>query len=204
MDTKQKWEITGGIFLVLCLTVGAFTWLQQHDAALKAQGTSATAEAKAQDQTALRQQLAETQAKYDQAIAAQQAAVKTPQQAAQVIDHYIQVPDKSQTVIVSKAQMPAVVQAELPDAPSYAVQTEQKSEATAKQLLGCDQAQHDLGTCEQEKASLQTELQVMTADRDNWRNTAKGGTWWHRTLTAAKWVGVGAAIGVAAGYAASR
>jgi hypothetical protein len=41
----------------------------------------------------------------------------------------------------------------------------------------------------------------LTQQRDEYKRALKGGTVWHRTMVAAKWVAIGAGIGLVAGKA---
>ena len=63
----------------------------------------------------------------------------------------------------------------------------------------CDETTAKFSACQLTAASFQNELSatkseftIMTADRDNWRTVAKGGTFWYRAVTASKHAGCGA------------
>lgn len=199
MTGLHKWLIAGGCALLL---FAAWIALQEHDARIRSEANSAAA-AKSIDQ--LQQQMTQRDRANDvvQAqIVALTAAIKTPQQAAQVIDRIVTVPSvqPSPTVIVPKQDLPAPVVQQLPDAPSYAIETGDKAKAVAKALQACQGTQAQLTTCTADLGDTRKQLTAMTGDRDQWEATAKGGTFWHRAWTITKIV-----VPVAAGaYAAGR
>jgi hypothetical protein len=65
--------------------------------------------------------------------------------------------------------------------------------------ITCQENEAKLEACTLTAADTAVELKATTAQRDEWEKTAKGGSWWHRTLTAAKWIGIGAGVGYATG-----
>lgn len=121
-----------------------------------------------------------------------------------MIDHYVQVSAPAQSVVVQKSALSVATQQELPDAPTYVVQTDLKAEATAKALIDCQSTAATASTCAADLADTRTKLQAVTADRDDWKTAAHGGSFWTRLKSGAKWAGIGALAGAAAGYAAHK
>lgn len=85
-------------------------------------------------------------------------------------------PEVPQVVEVRKSDFSPEAQQQIPDAPSYAVLTEDQSVAVARQLVQCKADQASLQTCRQDKADLQT--------------VVKGGTFWRRLGRKAKCLAV--------------
>lgn len=65
-------------------------------------------------------------------------------------------------------------------------------------LRNCDAREKELGTCQVDKTDLTTALAKMTKDRDNWQQTANGGTKLQRVWFASRVAGC-AGAGAAAG-----
>jgi len=130
-----------------------------------------------------RVQTAANLAKQIAVIKQQNAKPWTPQQAAVEVNTLPALPVQAQVdTTTQNLVVPAV------DVPAL-----QAYKAT------CDETTARLGACQLTAASFQGELAatkseftIMTADRDNWRNVAKGGTFWYRVGGASKHAGCGA------------
>lgn len=131
-------------------------------------------------------------------LAEQIKGLKTPAQAAPVIQRFFQLPkadvDGSQPSPsplreVLGAQLPPEATAGVPDAPTakFDVLDPSQQVALAKKLLACDKTDGELTTCELDKQNLQNEI-----------NDLKGGTKWQRMVKEVKclgFLGAGAALG---------
>lgn len=202
MTTERKLIILLAAILAAFLLLAAWGWLKEHDANIQTEAqTKAADAAKAEKDKAIADRDALLK-QYQASIVQQQAAVKTSGDAVKVIDHYV--PAAAPAVVVEKQDLAPQVQQELPDAPSYTVQTDAASIATAKQLLQCDADRASLSTCHADLMDTQAKLSISEQSEERWKQTAQGGTKWQRFWRAAKYIGIGAAVGTAAGYAAGR
>lgn len=204
MNVHAKWA--AAVILGLSVALGFSLWLRQHDAELRATTDSAARQQAAQsaEQTIKSLTSDKEQIKRDAdaalaAIAKQRTVVVTVPQATQIANSlpYLPQPVTVQTVPAT-ATTPATQQIVIPQADIPAFQSYK---------LDCDVAKVERGACllaaEKDKgiiAAKETQLDLMTADRNQWRNVAHGGTVWHRVVTVGKW----ALIAGAAGYAAGR
>jgi hypothetical protein len=186
MTISRFWGIWIGVAMLLLVGWSGFEWLQEHDARI----TSATKIAQFEQQV---KDNAAAQAKRDTADKQQQqdaqkakAEVTTAPQAVKIITQLVQVPTSSasstqaQAVAVTPQDLTPQVQAQLPNSPSYMVTTQAQSTATAQALIQCGADQKSLDTCKSDNAGAAVALTAMTADRDNWKSTANGGTFWQR------------------------
>lgn len=200
MTISRAWAIGIGIVLGLAIVLGGFEWLQAHDAMLRAQ-TQTTEQQKTIDQ-----------AKADAVTVQQELAARL-----QALEAQRQQPATAPQIVIDAAKMfpnlPAQLQVvtpppttqtvngktvEVPSAP--VVQIPQVDFATLQNgAITCQENAAKLDACTLTAADTQTELKATAAQRDEWEKTAKGGTWIHRTLTAAKWIVIGGATGYAAG-----
>lgn len=131
-------------------------------------------------------------------LAEQIKGLKTPAQAAPIIQRFFQLPtvalDGSQTPItslreVAGAQLPPEVTAGVPDAPTakFDVLDPSQQVTLAKKLLACNKTDGELATCKADAVNLGNEI-----------NDLKGGTKWEKMVKEAKclgFLGVGAAAG---------
>ena len=103
----------------------------------------------------------------------------------------------------SPARIPAQSPATLPTAPAAQIPS-----ADLKPLYDyvqdCRACQAQLAAAKQNQLDDAAKLAALTRERDAAVTAAKGGTFWRRFRHNAKWLAVGAALGAAAGYAASR
>jgi hypothetical protein len=129
-------------------------------------------------------------------LAQQAKQPATPQQI--VIDASKMIPNLPTPLQVQ--QIP--VNASIPDGPKVqqVVIPDQDVTAVRDYGLACQAAADKLTACTSDQSNLQKQLSLTGAQRDEWQKAAKGGSFWHRALTAAKWI----AIGGAAGYVAAK
>jgi hypothetical protein len=195
-----------GAILFLSLALGSYEWLQERDARVRAEATQT-----AQDQVIKTSQAAITQAKADQAqtaanlqaqlaaIANQRTIVVTPQQAVAAIPAIV--PNLPQPVTVqttpATATAPATQQIVVPqaDIPAFQAYKLNCDESNAR-LLACSKDAIDFKA---ELAATENKYEAEQITAASWEASAEGGTWIHRTLTAAKWIAIGAGVGYASG-----
>jgi hypothetical protein len=180
MTTTQKYGLAAIVAVLILAGLFVLHTLDKNQAVNIARAeeqdkTSESAEAKANKAIADRDELLK---QYEEALSIKIASVTTPQAAVKVIDHYI--PSGAPSAIVKREDLSAAAQAQLPDAPGYVVETDDKAEATAKALLACDATGKALETCKADRVDDATKLQAVADDRDAWKTAAKGGTRWQR------------------------
>lgn len=208
MTLRTKIEIVAGVVVFLALAVFAVEAIRQHDRTVQAEASSAADQkiaAAAQASIVARDA---QQATVDKTAVQQAAAVKTPQQAVQIIEHYLPAPvvipgqptpAPAAIPLVQTKDLPASVQAELPNAPGQlALLTPDQLQSIARADIACTATASDLSTCAKDKADLQTQLKAANDRANTWEAAAKGGTKFHRFLKAAERAGC-SAVGSAAG-----
>jgi hypothetical protein len=208
MTVSWAWgKIALGVAVVGLIVVGSLAWLREHDARQKAEMQTAFQQ-KSID--AAKSDAAQTASQLQQSLAALEAArakVATAQQI--LIDGSKLLPKLPQPVVIQAAAATAVGTGPaqpgnpaLPDAPGQQLVIPAADfQAIHNAEIDCQESAAKLAACTRTATDTSTELQQATAQRDEWERTAKGGTWWHRTVTAVKWIGIGAATGYVAGRA---
>ncbi len=206
MTIPKVWAVVIGVVLALAAALSGYELLQEHDARLKAEGVQAT-----QEQVIKANQATIDKVKNDQA----QTAADLNQQLAAIAAERKVVPTPQQFVVdVSKLMpnLPQPVQVQPVAATPTAAATENiiipKADIPAFQAykLACDESSARLMACTKDaigKDAIQeataSDLKAMTKDRDSWKATAKGGTFWQRFRHDAIVITVTAASAYAAG-----
>jgi hypothetical protein len=211
--------------LAAVVALGGYEWVQEHDARLKAEASAAaqqkSIDAAKSDSAAKDQQIKDrdaVSARQQDLIARQADAIKSTAQAVAEIQKFQAAAGAAKpgnaaaqpfgpVTVAQRSDLTPEQQAKLPDAPSYSVFTQAQSIQLAQAQLACSAAQVALGTCQKDLidangklADAQIALKQTVAQRDEYHTALKGGTWLHRTVTAAKWIVIGGAVG----YAAAR
>ena len=206
------WVIGIAVVLAAAVGLGGYEWLQEHDARLKSESVQV-----AQQQVIATAQKTIDQSKAEQvkinadlaaqlaAIAAERKTVPTPQQV--VIDVSKLLPNLPAPVAVQQvAATPATPTAPAQAATQQIVIPQADIPAFQAYKLNCDESSARLLACttnaqavSEQLAATQSQYKAEEVRAASWEATAKGGTWWHRTLTAAKWIGIGGATGYLAG-----
>lgn len=203
MNDKLKW-ILGAVALVAVILIGR-AWLQEHDARLQAEARSTLDKQKADDAQAIIGSANNAKSQADAtlkatlaSIAQQRTIVVTPQQAATVANTLPNLPKP-----VEAKEVPATATA---PASQEIVIPKEDIPAFQKYKLDCDANAATLNACQLNTAQDKiiadegaVKLRAMTDDRDSWKATAKGGTFWHRLKHDAVQIGISAAVGYAAG-----
>ena len=201
MTISRAWAIGICVVLGLAIVLGGYEWLQEHDARLKAEASTA-AEQKTIDQAKTdTATIQKTLAGQLQTLEAQRSQPATPQQividASKFIPNLPQplqviTPPPTQTIVDGKTE-------EVPSAPVVQIPTADLAAIQAGAVT-CQEDAANLTACTLTAADTAIELKATTAQRDTWEKTAKGGSWLHKTLNAAKWIVVGAGVGYVAGH----
>lgn len=187
MDLLHKILTVACILLLIGAAFFGYQWLQEHDAKIRAEAQSKADEAAnaklVEQQKVFADQLSQIRKDTDEKIAnnnKQFSQAQSPQQFAALI---AQIMGLKQTPIIVNPQPtaenphPAPV-IELPDTPQAKLYFQECEEckinlANAAKTATISDANLKV---EQEK------LKNMTDDRDNWKNTANGGTWKKRAV----------------------
>lgn len=200
MTLAHKVMVVAAIVLSIFLTLVACEWLKEHDARLETE-----------KQVALQQQSINTlQTAQQTAQAALITQVKAIEQQKTQPATAAQILTEAQTLGIALPE-PLKVQPDpsLPNSPEaqQVVIPAADFKAIRDAELTCQEDQAKLATCNAVNADQATQLKLTETQRDEWEKTAKGGSVWHRVLTTAKYVGIGAAIGagsVAIAYEINR
>jgi hypothetical protein len=205
--TRLHLEIVGGI--LACATVGyaGVTWLQEHDARLKAEATIAANQAKEKDADRREESLKDEIARRDEAAADREAKMldavknlKTPAQIAPFIQHDL-APGSSQPIVVSIPQPTK----ENPT-PNATISLAQADLSVLRDRLSkCDLDADKLNVCQADRVTdadrlrnAGVKLSAVENERDAIALELKGGTFWRRTKTALKYIGITAGATAAA------
>jgi endonuclease YncB( thermonuclease family) len=212
--SKVQLGITAFIVFMLAL-VGGATWLQEHNARLKAETTTAVQQKTIDQAKGDAKQAAEvvkqTAGQLKLTLAALEAEKAKPATAQQiVIDasklfpnlpaplQVVTPPPTTETVDGKTVEVPSEPVVQIPQVDFKALQDGAITcQENAASLSAC---QLTAAQVQIELADVQVELKTTTAQRDEWEKAAKGGTWLHRTVTAVKWVAIGGAVGYVAGH----
>ena len=198
MTISKTWLIGIAAVLFLLASLGGYEALQAHDAVLKAESTQAIQEQKSKADQTVKDQAKADQAKIDQAkddalkaISKQRTIVVTSQQAASVANTLPNLPQQVTVQQVPAVQATATAPAQA--ATSQIVIPSADIPAFQKYKLDCDESSARLTACTLTAAKSEIiqkatddQLKSMTAERDSWRTTAKGGTWLKRTWNVVK------------------
>ncbi len=201
MNIEQKIIVALSILILLGASLAGYEMVKAHITEVVAtvqQRANDVAKAVDDKNIAMRDA---RQAEYTKAISAQQARVRTSAQAVTIIDHYVPpATPQAGPVVIAKADMPAAIEAKLPDAPSYVVTTQDQSIGIGKKLLQGDADASALATCQLDLTDTRDKVIRSEQDAATWERAAKGGSKWTRIKSAGKYLVIGAATGAAAAY----
>jgi hypothetical protein len=125
-------------------------------------------------------------------------ATKTPAQAIKVLPQVVELPKPIYL-------QPAVDAAgkQLPDAPSAVIPPE-SIVPLFQTLAQCKEDAATLANCQADAKDTGAKLQAVITERDKAVTAAKGGTFWHRMKSAARWTAIGVAGGAVLGIVATH
>ena len=203
MTPAHKWTAIGCAFLVLLLSAAAYQIHKQDKAVAAAQAASeARADQVKADQKVVDEAVAHQTQTADllktalETIDKERKISVTPQQAAQIANTLPNLPTPVQVQQVpATATAPATQQIIIPqeDIPAFQAYKLNCDESNAR-LLACNKDSVDFKA---ELEATQQQYNLMTADRNNWKSVATGGTFWQKVGTATKHIGCGLAGGAA-------
>jgi hypothetical protein len=187
------------VLLSAFMAFAGYGWLQEHDARVKAE--TQTGQQQKQIEGLHQQQLA-TQAALAQKLASLEQSRRAPATAKQIVG--------DAASLLPGLPVPLQVQTapkdpELPNAPP--AQSVVIPEADFKSIrdaqVTCQENAAKLASCQTLGEESKQQLQLTGQQRDEWKTAAKGGSIWHRAVSAAKWFAVGAGAGAGV-YAATH
>lgn len=198
MITRTKLEIALALLLLGSSALGFSSWLEAHDARIRMQDTIAAQEksiaTQKQQQDALAEQARQRDAALQSQIAAMQqtvARIRTPSQIAQWLPKQVQTP---QPVTIDVP--PGTNENPTPDATAQIPQADLP--ALRDYAESCGECRTKLATAQQDAASRSRQLQLageqlsaMQNERDAAVKAAKGGGFWRRLKSNAKWFAIG-------------
>lgn len=202
MTTARRLEILGALLAVAIFFV---CWQREREARIRAEVQTQADEKLVQAKDAAIHDRDALDAQYAAALSHQSDAVKTPQQAAQVILRYLPAPAGQAAPAsipeVPRAALSPEVQKTLPDAPSFSLLTPAQIQQVARDELACDATRHSLTTCQQDAVDLKAQVALKTDEAHTWETAAKGGTKlqrFGRVLKGVACAGAGATLGALA------
>jgi hypothetical protein len=208
MTTQRKVEVLGALALAVMLIVVTAQWVKSREAMIRAEGNVALLQA-AKAAASQQMQANDAAAVTFAATKTQQAdAVKTPQQADDVIAASLTSlqPKSSPAQTVATVKAGDVMPTTLPDAPKgtvLTVLTPEQSEALAKATLQCEATANTLNACTLDKQLLAKQLDDETKEAAQWKSVASGGTVLQRVTRVAKYAAC-AGVGAGGGSLADR
>jgi hypothetical protein len=205
--TRGHLEIAGGILGLILSILGVRTWLQEHDARIHAEETVAANQKVVAASDAKEKSLVAEITSRDQAAAAREAAMmdavknlKTTQQIVPYIQREI-APSAPLPITINVP--PATKDNPTPNATISIPQLDLP--AFRDRLSKCDIDAIQVETCNADSVSMATRLKnageklsAVSNERDAYKTELAGGTFWRRTKTAFKWIGIGGGLAIAA------
>jgi hypothetical protein len=197
MNPRLQLAIYAGLALLAALGLWGYVNAREASARLGAtlEQQGAIIAAQTQRMEALQEAMAERDRQLTRALedlASVQRRVQTPQQVIREIPQFL--PSAAQPVLETPADAP----------PRLVFEGEEKIKALFDELVEARKTHVELAAREQDIADLKAivaakdvQIAALEKQRDEAVKAAKGGGFWRRTWNAAKWLVVGAAIGVA-------
>jgi hypothetical protein len=217
--TRRTIEIAAFCAALLLVAMAVHAWLDSRDEQLRLASTLA-AQKQLLDAADSRERT--RQSALDATLAQIESlkrATLTPEQVLRDLPKYLPLP---QPITLASATGPdasapaqqgtdASAKAAIPGQPPGAFPTAPAAQIPSADLKplydyvqDCRACQAQLAAAKQNQADDAGKLAALTRERDAAVTAAKGGTFWRRFRRNAAWFGVGAALGAAAGYTASK
>lgn len=180
MTTTRKLEIAFlcvVAFIAICLGASSVRKAHENDE-LRATAArdAATAKSVTDAKDAAIADRNKVAAQQDAKITELDAAVKSTPQAATAIVKFFPVQEQQPIATMTRGELPASVQADLPDAPSYGVMTGDQLLQVAHDEASCAIARNDLAACRANFADRTTELAATAKALDSTTVAMKQGT----------------------------
>jgi len=205
--TRGHLEVAGGVLGLILSILGVRTWLQEHDARIHAEETVAANQKIVAASDAKEKSLEAEITARDQAAASRESAMmdavknlKTTQQIVPYIQREV-APNAPLPITINVP--PATKDNPTPNATISIPQLDLP--AFRDRLSKCDIDAIQVETCNADSVTKAEQLKVageklsaVSNERDAYKTELAGGTFWRRTKTALKWLGVGGGIAIAA------
>jgi hypothetical protein len=205
--TRGHLEVAGGVLALILSILGVRTWLQEHDARIHAEETVQANQKIVAASDAKEKSLEAEITARDQAAASRESAMmdavknlKTTQQIVPYIQREV-APNAPLPITINVP--PATKDNPTPNATISIPQLDLP--AFRDRLSKCDIDAIQVETCNADSVTKATQLKVageklsaVSNERDAYKTELAGGTFWRRTKTAVKWIGVGGGLAIAA------
>lgn len=182
----------GGSLLALAglLAFAGYGWVQERDNRVKAEAQTG---AQQQQIEALKQR----QTQNGRALALQLQSIQKERSRPATASETVAVTNRLMPALPQALQVTSIRDAALPDAPlkQAIVVPEADFQGIRDAQLSCEEDSVKLASCATQQVNLQQQLTLTTAQREEWKTAAKGGSIWHRAVGAAKWFAIGAGTG---------
>jgi len=194
--SARAWcEVIAAVLIVGGLALGAVNYHRQQMADATA---TATIKAKQEAEALINQQMATREKQYEAQLASlsqqrKDIASMTPQQIV------VRVPQLMPTL---PAPITAVTPTSAPPQVGDAIIPQADLKPMAEAAIDAQQCKLDLNKCRQDEGDDQQKLDLVNQQLKASETARKGGTFWNRMKHDGKLIGITAAVGVAAGYAA--
>jgi hypothetical protein len=189
MTLAHKLTAAAAIVLLVLLVVGGIAWRQDHKALSQSKAVESAQKPIIAQATADKVVTTSDLTKALAAIQQQRTVVVTVPQAAAAIaqaipnlPQQVQVQNVPATATTPESQSLVIPQADIP--------------AFQKYKLDCDESNAKLLACAKNAVDDKTILTATEKERDSWKQTAQGGTFWTRLGSGLKHSGCGAAGGL--------
>lgn len=191
---KTTWHIVILVAALVAVALLAEAWRSARRDSAQLKSTIASQNTAIQQAEAREKQRDTQLSSALDAIAAQERAVQTPQQAAQAIPQVL--PDLPLPVSV---QIPSLSTAKPNDTPPAMISVPQSDlKPLYDELQDCRASADQVDTAKKDLTDEQARSTALTQERDAAIAAAKGGSFWVRLRRGAKWFLIGAAAGAAA------
>ena len=193
--------------IAVVLVIGAALFFalavaRSNDRIAAAERTAATEQELRKQAQAQAQKIQEDATQQINTLRLEFSKIKTPQQAAQAIPQYFHdVQPQVITIPVPSPQVPGTVpeKDKTPTQQQLYTLTPEELMSLAKQGEECKECGVQLQSEKSVNDTLRTELKSCDKERLQWKDTAKGGSFWQRFKSNMKVAGVALVVGVAAG-----
>jgi hypothetical protein len=202
-SSKLGWIVTAVVAAVLIF--GAYEWLQEHDARIKAEATVATAQTQIQADKANAAKVQTDLAARLSDLESARSLPATPQQI--VISASKLFPNLAQPLqVVTPPPTQQVVNGKPTEVPSAPVVQIPAVDLKTLQdyAINCEENSAKLSACTLTQATTVDELKETTTQRDAYKTALKGGTFWQRFRHDAKIIGITAVVAGGTAYALGK
>lgn len=198
MTTAHKITTALASLLFVLVVLVGYGLIKEHDNKIRAEAATTVAEGELQKNAQSELLNEEARDKEVQALQDVKQKTVTTTQIVHDVPQYITLPQPIHEVTPAEAAANSAI----PDAPKAGdlVIPAISAKSFFDAQVDCKIATTTLSSCQQTTANLTSDKQIQATEIKALQTQIKGGTKWQRTLTAAKWIGIGAGAGIVTGY----